>query len=42
MISKRDALLGRMAVEKGLISQADLEASLLGRVEEVIDFLTVP
>ena len=28
MISKRDALLGRMAVEKGLISQADLEASL--------------
>ncbi len=28
VISKRDALLGRMAVEKGLISQAQLEASL--------------
>lgn len=28
MISKRDALLGRMAVEKGLISQAQLDACL--------------
>jgi hypothetical protein len=40
--SKEDIGLGWQKLLGAVQSYADLEASLLGRVEEVIDFLTVP
>jgi len=40
--TKEDVGLGWQKLLGAVRSYADLEASLLGRVEEVIDFLTVP
>lgn len=40
--TKEDIGLGWQKLLSAVTSYADLEASLLGRVEEVIDFLTVP
>ena len=40
--TKEDIGLGWQKLLGAVRSYADLEASLLGRVEEVIDFLTVP
>ncbi|BAS09088.1 hypothetical protein AHiyo4_25100 [Arthrobacter sp. Hiyo4] len=40
--TKEDIGLGWQKLLGAVRNYADLEASLLGRVEEVIDFLTVP